>query len=113
MDARVKKFRSEVERRGFGGVGRRYPLALRRLAVAVARERSDEPLARLAGELGISVVSLQRWLEQSEPVQFRPVEISFESANGGAEEAVLVTPQGYRVEGLGVESLATLLRALG
>lgn len=113
MDARVKHFRSEVERRGFGGVGRRYPPELQRLAVSVARERSGEPLAHLAGELGISVVSLQRWLEQSEPVQFRPVEISFEAPSTGAAGPVLVTPQGYRVEGLGVESLAALLRALG
>jgi hypothetical protein len=73
MDGRVKKFRAEVERRGFGGVGRRYPLELRRMAVSLVRERRGEPLARLAGELGISVVSLQRWLEQSEPAQFRPV----------------------------------------
>jgi hypothetical protein len=115
MDARVKRFRAEALQQGFGGVGSRYPLELRRLAVSVVRERRSEPLSRVATELGVSVVSLQRWLEQAEPAQFRPVTLQAEPVEGGKTPAgpVLITPRGYRVEGLGVESLAALLRALG
>lgn len=115
MDARVKRFRAEVRQQGVGGVGSRYPLELRRLAVSLARERRSEPLSRVAAELGISVVSLQRWLDQEEPAQFRPVEIQAEPAGGTENPAgpVLITPRGYRIEGLGVESLAALLRVLG
>jgi hypothetical protein len=115
MDARVKRFRAEALRQGVGGVGSRYPLGLRGLAVSVARERRSEPLSRVAAELGVSLVSLQRWLEQSEPAQFRPVEVQAEPAERSEDQAgpVLITPRGYRIEGLGVESLAALLRVLG
>jgi transposase-like protein len=112
MDARVKRFRDEALRQGAGGVGRRYPEELRAVAVAVARSRRDEPLARVAADLGVSAVSLQRWLEQEEPARFRPVEVAPES---GAETTgpVLITPRGYRVEGLAAEALVSLLRVLG
>ena len=112
MDARVKRFRDAVARSGVGGVGRRYPAELRAAAVAVAEERREEPLARVAGDLGVSVMSLQRWLEQSEPVGFRPVEVEPGSAGMGAGGLVLITPRVYRVEGLEAGALVSLLRVL-
>lgn len=113
MDARVKRFRDEVSRHGIGGVGRRYPAQLRALAVALAEERRDEPLARVAADLGVSAVSLQRWCEQGEPAGFRPVEVDQEGAGRPAKGLVLVTPRGYRVEGLEAEALVSFLRVLG
>ena len=115
MDARVKRFRAEAVQQRLGGVGSRYPLDLRHLAVSVARERQGEPVSRVAAELGVSVVSLQRWIEQSEPAQFRPVEVRAELAgqSGDLTGPILITPHGYRIEGLGIESLAALLRVLG
>lgn len=112
MDAQVKRFREAVSRQGVGGVGRRYPEELRAVAVAVAKARKDEPLAWVAADLGVSTVSLQRWLEQAEPAHFRPVEVAPET---GVEAAglVLITPRGYRVEGLEAEALVSLLRVLG
>ena len=65
MDARVRRFREEVSRRSVGGVGRRYPAELRAVAITVARERRSEPLSRVAADLGVSTVSLQRWLERN------------------------------------------------
>lgn len=112
MDARVKRFRDEVSRRGAGGVGKRYPEELRAVAVAVAKARRDEPLARVAADLGVSAVSLQRWLEQEAPARFRPVEVAPEPGVE-ATGVVLITPRGYRVEGLEAESLVSLLRVLG
>jgi len=112
MDARVKRFRDEVMRYGVGGVGRRYPSELRALAVAVAEERREEPLARVAADLGVSAMSLQRWLEQDEPVRFRPVEVEPGFAEVPTRGLVLITPRGYRVEGLEAGSLVSLLRVL-
>jgi hypothetical protein len=66
MDARVKRFREDVARYGVGGVGRWYPAPLRAVAVALAQERGDEPLSRVAADLGVSPLSLQRWCEQGE-----------------------------------------------
>ena len=100
MDARVKRFRDAVARSGAGAVGRRYPAELRALAAAVAQERREEPLARVAADLGVSTVSLQRWLEQGEPAGFRPVEIEPGPATalrGRAEE--LPAPRHLRSPG--------------
>jgi hypothetical protein len=112
MDVRVKRFRDEVTRQGGGGVGRRYPAELRALAVVVAEERREEPLAKVAADLGVSAMSLQRWLEQGEPVRFRPIEVERESAGTVARGLVLITPRGYRVEGLEAGTLVSLLRVL-
>ena len=115
MDARVKRFREAVTRQGGSGVGRRYPPELRALAVAVAEDRGEEPLARVAAGLGISTVSLQRWLEQGEPARFRPVEVEpgFAQVPGTPARGVaLITPRGYRVEGLEAAELVSLLRVL-
>jgi hypothetical protein len=115
MDARVKRFREAVARSGVGGVGRRYPVELRAMAVAVAKDRREEPLSRVAADLGICAVSLQRWLEQGQPVRFRPVEVEpgvREMPVPPARGLALITPRGYRVEGLEAAELVSLLRVL-
>jgi transposase-like protein len=118
MDARIKRFQQEASQQGAGGAGKRYSAALRRLAAAIAQERSQEPLSRIARELGVSPVSLQRWVEQERPARFRPVQVQpqeepvepIPSAEAGL---LLITPRGYRIKGLDVARLADLLRVLG
>ena len=63
-----------------------------------------------AGNLGVSEVTLQRWLKESrEHGSLKQVKIvEMESAN----DFVLLTPTGYRVEGLSEESLLRLLGQL-
>lgn len=116
MDARVERFREAMAQHGAGGVGRRYPVELRALAVAVAADRKEEPLARVAADLGVTPLSLRRWLEPGEAVRFRPVEIEPGSAEAPGEApasgVALITPRGYRVEGLAAWDLVSLLRAL-
>jgi len=112
MDARVKMFRDAAARSGAGAVGRRYPTELRALAIVIAQERREEPLARVAADLGVRAVSLQRWLEQGEPAGFRPVKIEPIPAAVPAGGLALITPRGYRVEGLEAGALVSLLRVL-
>jgi len=90
--------------------------------VEVAR---DEGLAwwRIAEEVGLSETALRRWREENsagDAVALLPVEvIGDECAAAAAEPAqrisvmTLVSPGGYRVEGLGVEQLAALLARIG
>ena len=78
----------------------------------IAYLRREEPLARVAADLGVSAMSLQRWLEQDEPVRFRPVEVEPGFAEVPTRGLVLITPRGYRVEGLEAGSLVSLLRVL-
>jgi len=102
-----------AENRGRTGLGRRYSRQLRLDAVAYwkRKKRGGESLERVASELGVSNWSLARWVRESETVGvLRPVEV---------EEAVktnefsLITPGGYRVEGLSEESVVRLLERLG
>ena len=65
----------------------------------------------MASELGVSNWSLARWVRESETAgMLRPVEV---------EEAVktnefsLITPRGYRVEGLSEENVVRVLERLG
>jgi hypothetical protein len=73
-------------------------------------------LGRVAEELGIGPVTLTRWLGRSgaggEPL--RPVEVQREEEEPGpASSLVVVTPSGWRIEGLRLADLTELLRALG
>jgi transposase-like protein len=118
MEERVRWFRDSVRRHLGGRTGRgvRYPRELREEAVACAREslRSGKRVEAVAADLGVSGVTLARWLERSPGV--RRVEVVAETTAGAirppAKSLVLVTPQGYRVEGLDLGMVAVLLEAL-
>lgn len=99
------------------GRGRRYPARLRRLAVEFAIEASQAGwrVGRIARHLGIRRSTLERWCAEPEAegaVEMREVVVSEEAGFELATGAVLVTPEGYRVEGLSGEALVELLRAL-
>jgi hypothetical protein len=72
----------------------------------------------IARELGVSATGLQRWFEPKRPrrrvvARLRPVQLKAEAAAAPERRALcLITPQGYRVEGLDAAALVALLRAL-
>ena len=124
MDIRVQQFRHEAAARGAGRVGGRYGQDLRRLAVALAAEQAARggSVTESAAELGVCVGSLRRWQEtmlaDTPASGFRPVAVQVESGGPSCEAArgcgfALVTPGGYRVEGLDRESVAWLLGRVG
>jgi hypothetical protein len=101
------------------GPGRRtrYPISIRHEVAIHARRRlaSGEPLTSIARSLGLALASLQRWAGTAGASPLRRVRFS-ETPQGGpgrtAAGGVLITPGGYRIEGLEVEQLAALLRSL-
>ena len=115
MEARVREFRKRVRGENTGRRGRslRYSGELRMEAVSyLARKKRDGiGLDRVASELGVSSWSLSRWVQESErrgglvPVEVTEAEES--------REMSLVTPRGFRVEGLSEEGLLRLLERLG
>lgn len=111
MDARAREFRRQAAREGAGGVGKRYSARLRREAVEIAGSRPGDSQARIAADLGLHRVTLCRWLAVEATPRFRSVEVR-DLEVSTVESLVLVTPQGFRVEGLGVESLVRVLRSL-
>jgi hypothetical protein len=108
------------------GAGRsknwRCPVELRSRIISFARvcRNRGEPYFDISVRLGLVESTLTRWLRtertQEEP-GFRSVSIVPAREHGGqarqtGPELRLITPQGFTVEGLDVESLTYLLQAL-
>jgi hypothetical protein len=100
----------------------RCPSDLRSRIVSYAqfcRERG-EPLGDIAARLGLVESTLARWLRKDKignQAGFRSVAIiaseEGETCNRAAASIWMVTPNGYRVEGLDAETLAYILRVVG
>lgn len=116
MDARARRFREAARRENRGQIRRgvRYSRELRRAAVEYAgrREAQGARRAAIALELGVSPLTLMRWLRDEGRPGFRKVTLREARVESSARTAVLTTPAGFRVEGLDVADLAALLRAL-
>lgn len=115
MDAAVRRFRQDaalhVGHRT--GTAIRYTPALRRRAVAIARKRrgAGVAIAAVARELGMRPRALRLWLQSPARPRLRRVAIATPVV-AAADRPVVITPQGFRVEGLGAAGLVALLRAL-
>ena len=100
------------------GRGKRYPEPLRQLAVGFATEAQacGWSGSRIARRLGVSWATLERWCATqpaAEPsVGMREVVVRDEAPSSTELRPVLVTPEGYRIEGLGQADLVEILRAL-
>jgi len=97
---------------------RRYPASLRRAVVAYLNEQRSigRRPHRVAQELGLRQQTLAHWLRAATPA-IRPVTIApllsaVPSPRPPSSAVVLVLAGGHRVEGLDVEQLVTLVRAL-
>jgi len=124
LEREAERLAGEVARGGRREMGKRWrcpaKLRLRIVSYAVQCREVGEPLADIAGRLGLVESTLGRWVRREraeEAAGFRSVSIvPVEPSGGGGGEAddlTLVTPSGCRVEGLDVESAAYLLRVLG
>ncbi len=96
--------------------GRCFPANLRRRAAAWLAERRAEGVTvdELAAELGLAPGTVLRWSTGAEKRGTRalvPVEIVPERT--AARTVSVVSPSGFRVEGLSLVEAAALLRALG
>lgn len=93
----------------------RYAKELKARVVAHAeqRRRAGATWAALSSELGLHLATLRRWCgSRSAPraIALRPVEVVADSAS---RSVTVVSPSGFRVEGLVLESAVAMLRALG
>jgi hypothetical protein len=116
MEELADRFVRERESLKSGGFGPRVPLSLRALAVRYGRWSLSQGASVVvtSARLGVSRLTLTRWLSESPSSEpFREVVVR-EPTSGlsTASGVTLVTPEGYRVEGLDGSTLAGLLRAL-
>lgn len=116
------RLRGQLASADRSGAGRPFPADLRRavVAFAVGAVAEGESAATVARELGVSEVSIQRWKKRfgdcSPPVGLCRVEVVEAERRPGPEvlpSLVVHTPAGLRVEGLTVQALVALLRAVG
>ena len=115
MEERARVFREAVTAQASGRAGRsmRYSESLRKEATSFVKEGLGQGLSVVSCSklLGVSDKTLYEWLRKDDIVHgLRRVEVSdvSEADNAG----VLVSPSGWRVEGLNLEALTTLLRQL-
>lgn len=130
MEKELEQFQQEVQRLRMGrrGGSGPFPEALRAFAVrylAYAQEKG-ETVREVTKRLGVSEPTLQAWRRGQTPgskarragersVPLVPVVVQPRKAEAPVQSPAsltVVTPQGWRVEGLGVESAADLLRRL-
>jgi len=119
MDDEIRCLRAEARRLAQGKIRSqvRYPQAFRRATVALARMRLRQggSVTRLAQDVGVSVPTVTKWLQPAAVPVLRPVAVTPaptpERDAGG--RAVLITPNGVRVEGLDRDMLIGVLQALG
>lgn len=94
---------------------RRYSASEREALVAQARRMRAEGMktAAIVNELGITAVTLARWFKEANPAPaFLPVQL-IAASTAPSTGLTLVTPGGFRLEGLTPETAVAVLRQLG
>lgn len=95
----------------------RFPAEFRDEVVALARERRalGVPVARIAAALGVRTRTLALWLRTAPKRRLRRVKLAAEApvtATDAAPSSLAVSVGAVRVEGLDLESVVRLVRAL-
>ena len=112
MRTEYLELREAITRSRVGQTRWRCPAPLREKVVEFTKERQGEGVAvvKVAKELGMSESGLNRWLQKGDG-RLRPVRVAKEPSSD--DRLVLVTPGGYRLEGLSASCAADVLRRLG
>lgn len=98
--------------------GARIPPRLRAELIADARMRraTGDSMSAIAAALGVAPESVRRWTQPGAAPATRalvPVRVVPERLGEPPAPLTLVSPRGFRVEGLGLADVGTLLAALG
>ena len=110
MERETRKLRIALARRE-SGRGRRFSPELRRQISGLGRRLRKEGASwsGIGAELGLPTATVRRLCDDDAP-GFASVEIIGDAATGGG--LVVITPSGYRVEGLDAHGAAMLIRQL-
>ncbi len=116
MEDRTEEYRSRLaEIRERGGNRWRTPRALREEIVSWATklQSAGHGIADIAGTIGLSESALRRWLAPSDSSgKLRRVRVEKGGSLPGLQSLVMVTPAGYRLEGLNLDQAVEVLRRL-
>jgi len=114
MEQKARKFRDQSKQanQGRARAGWRYSSELRHLAVSYLEDclREGGTRGSASRKLGVSEFTLKQWQKQRKRNgRFQRVEVTDSEST---HAIVLVTPEGYRVEGLSEPALIRLLGQL-
>jgi len=115
MDDRVRRLRSRLEAlsRGKAPTGVRYPVELRTEVVGLAREAHGAGMGAgaLAKQLGLTPGTITRWGRRIPGLRLRKITMAsaLPAVGSPPSRPVVVTRQGWRIEG---SDATTLLRVL-
>lgn len=118
MTHELDGLRRDVRRHG-GARGKRYSPELRRRLMGYAERRRQEGASwmTIASELGACFETVRRWCRAGESSArvLRRVELVAEPAlpTEVGSSPLVVTPNGLRIEGAGLDAIIALVRALG
>ena len=116
IDERAAEYRTKLdEARSRGGTRWRTPAALRDEITVWARALRAEghTLGAVAGAIGLSESALGRWVSvEGDPGHLRPVRVAGQVARVKSGGLAIVTPAGYRLEGLSLDDAVDVLRRL-
>ena len=111
--AQVRRLVSRHE----AGRGRRFPLAVRRAVVEYARSQREAGASwtAIAREVGMArYETVRRWSEASGPgTGLVPVEVVAVAPEPRPRAVSIVSPSGFRLEGLAPAEAVAALKALG
>ena len=118
MDQRARQLRRAIVKLGRRrGRPEQIPAAIRNGVLKYMKRHHANGINRngLARAVGVSVTTLKRWesaaAEREQPRALVPVAVRV-PPSGADKQLVLITASGLRLEGLGVEEAAWLLREL-
>lgn len=117
MQASQQEVHARVARWRARSRTQRYPQELKEAVVEYGRRRLEEGAStyRVSAEVGVPQATVERWLEVASskalvPVRIKPDEPPRALPAPSDSVAVIVTPRGWRVEGLRVADIAALLQ---
>jgi hypothetical protein len=118
MDEKIDAFREEVLRwRGTRRKGARpYTVEMKAKALQLAKDLQEQGLAMdaVAKRIGICAATLYLWRSSSKRGRMVPVKVvRAEPPVAGSPCFALVSPRGYRLEGLPVKLAVAMLQELG
>jgi transposase-like protein len=97
-------------------MGWRYSPEIRALAVEYCEEAREAggSMAAVAADLGITPMSLSRWLDRGAPTSaMLPVQVIESPVEIRSSALIAVTPGGLRIEGLDWTRVLDLVRVFG
>lgn len=113
MERQAEQLAVEIRDAGVTQRGRRYPRALRERAVQLCSGLRQEGRmwSEISDLMGVSENSLRRWTESQDEPSTAPLRrVDVRTSPSEATTIALVSPSGWRVEGLSLVQIAELVR---